>query len=220
MAKNIISEASKLFKVFNKEFFENTLEMPQFVIEESRKFAFRYDPTYKGSSGAFLIGGGAADLGVNDFQAAFLHDMVHLSNAQDGISDLTANQYHNKHFLDLALEVGLICIRHKNQGWSITTTMYPRNVVEKSEIKLPEEEAATHRGAVFRQRRPDQVALRQFRSKMRQVRKKTTKTYFLKYVCGCPPPHNSIRSGRRPDGANPLKIRCRDCGKDFACEGA
>jgi hypothetical protein len=44
-----------------------------------------------------------------------------------------------------------------------------------------------------------------------------SKVCFLKYECGCPPPHNSIRSGRRPDGSHPLKAVCMVCGKSFNC---
>lgn len=211
----IIKELARMYRVFNKEFFDNALATPKFAIEPNRKFAFRYDA----NADVLQIGAGAANLGVGDFQTAFLHELVHTSNAQQGISDLTANQYHNKNFLDLALAVGLICIRHKNQGWSITTTVYPRNVVDSSSVRKPEEATATRRREIFEKNRPDQSTLRQFRSRIKSLKQdRTSKTFQLKYVCGCPPPHNSIRSGRRPDGANPLRIQCHDCGEDFVCE--
>lgn len=41
--------------------------------------------------------------------------------------------------------------------------------------------------------------------------------YFMKYQCKCKPPHNSIRSGCRPDGPNRLNIICKDCGQPFTC---
>lgn len=212
--KSIVPELKKMFKAFNHEFFDNELLMPKFTVESNRKFAFRFDS----EGDIFMVGSEAANLGIADFQALFLHEMVHVSNAQDGIADVTANQYHNKSFLELALSVGLICIRHKNQGWSITTIVYPRNVVDENSIRTPSAETIEHRKSVFFHHRLEQSILRSFRTKMKQVQNnRSSKTYFLKYVCGCPPPHNSIRSGRRPDGSHPLNIRCSDCGKLFNC---
>lgn len=212
---DILPELTKMFAVFNKEFFAGRLSTPKFGVEANRNHPFRYDL----QQDTLFIGNGSADLGLVDFQSAFLHELVHVCNAQNGVSDLTANQYHNGNFLELALEVGLICIRHKNQGWSITTTVFPRNVVESSSVRRPTDEAHQHRQEVFRNHRPASSVLRQFRLKIKQSKEtKTSKTFFLKYVCGCPPPHNSIRSGRRPDGANPLRITCRDCGQDFVCD--
>ena len=44
----------------------------------------------------------------------------------------------------------------------------------------------------------------------RIISKSKTRQYFLKYICNCPEPHNSIRSGRRS-----LNVNCGECGYKF-----
>jgi hypothetical protein len=97
--------------------------------------------------------------------------------------------------------------------------MYPRNVVQKKYIMKPTRDAATRLGEVFALIKFDKTIFKQAKSEIRQQAKedKPSKTYFLKYVCNCPPPHNSIRSGRRPDGPNALNIQCQNCHSTFVC---
>jgi hypothetical protein len=47
------------------------------------------------------------------------------------------------------------------------------------------------------------------------LRDNRPKQCFLKYICQCSPPHNSIRSGRRPNGPHALHIQCLMCGANF-----
>ena len=49
------------------------------------------------------------------------HEMCHLANQLDGIRDCSANQYHNKHFLERCRSIGLSCEKMGPHGWARTT---------------------------------------------------------------------------------------------------
>jgi hypothetical protein len=148
-----------------------------------------------------------------------LHEMIHIKNHQEEVQDCTTNHYHNKYFLNVALEVGMVVIKHKTQGWSITTTMLPRNVVERDFVRKPTSENREKCQKAFIAADLDRNLFKRVCTEMRSKAKqeKPTKTFFLKYVCNCPPPHNSIRSGRRPDGPNALNVHCENCHSKFIC---
>lgn len=58
---------------------------------------------------------------VYDIAATLLHELVHLANYAAGIRDCSSNQYHNGHFRDRALAVGLACERMGARGWAKTS---------------------------------------------------------------------------------------------------
>jgi hypothetical protein len=59
---------------------------------------------------------------VDEICATLLHEMVHLHNALEKISDTSNNYvYHNKRFKHEAEEHGLVIERAKTIGWSVTT---------------------------------------------------------------------------------------------------
>jgi hypothetical protein len=186
-----------------------------FSVQYKKKVSLRWTPDIEG----VVIGSDFLKLEYGEIPCALLHEMIHISNYQCGDVDVTANQYHNKHFLQVALEVGLVVIKHKTQGWAITSTTYPRNVVERIYIKKPNKEAIKRRNDIFDEISIDKTIFKLARAEIRERIKseKPTKTFFLKYQCNCPPPHNSIRSGRRPDGPNALNIQCLNCRSQFEC---
>jgi hypothetical protein len=133
-------------------------------------------------------------------------------NFKRGVVDCRANQYHNKEFVTVASKVGLVCVRHRSQGWVTTLETSNSNAI------MPQVSAIQHRSKVFNDVNLDKGILRRAKIYFGQLSKRNRQAiYFLKYECQCPPPHNSIRSGRRPDGEHPLNIMCLDCKGMFNC---
>lgn len=211
----LINELEKAISVFNHSLFDNKLEPIKIALQTKRKVSLKWVPELE----SLVIGSEFISIGVSEIPGILLHELIHISNYQRGIVDVTTNQYHNKNFLQLALDVGLVVIKHKTQGWAITSTFYPRNVVDVYNIKRPSKDAITKRNTAFGLINLDKNSLKESRNEIRDRVKleKPPKTYFLKYECQCPPPHNSIRSGRRPDGRNALNIQCLDCQSNFEC---
>lgn len=211
----LIIELEQIFDILNQGLFGGELESVNFTIQLKKKVSLRWIPDIE----RMVIGADFSKLELGDIPAVMLHEMIHISNHQKGLLDVTANQYHNKHFLKAAMDVGFVVIKHKTQGWAITSTIYPRNVVQHIYIKHPNKDAIRRRNDSFKS-----IAMNSgvFKAGLADLRdrikiEKPTKTYFLKYQCNCPPPHNSIRSGRRPDGPNALNIQCMNCRTQFEC---
>lgn len=211
----LIAELDRIFGVLNQSLFSGELEPVKFAIQPKKKVSLRW----VSDSENVIIGADFSKLEFGEIPGVLLHEMIHISNHQNGLPDVTTNQYHNKNFLQAALSVGLVVIKHKTQGWAITSTVYPRNVVERVFIKRPSKDAIRRRDDAFDSIKMDKALFKAGFADMRdRIRtEKPTKTYFLKYQCNCPPPHNSIRSGRRPDGPNAPNIQCGDCRSQFVC---
>lgn len=209
-------EFQDAFQILNKHLFENVLIPVNFSVQPKKKFAIKY----LSDQNLIIVGGEFVKLDNCDILPQILHEMIHVFFSQKGIEDVTANQYHTiKHFLTKALSVGLIVIKHKSQGWSITSPIAPRNVVEKEFIKMPVKASVEARVNAFEKISLDKsiIAKCQLEIKKLLEKEKPPKEFFLKYVCNCSPPHNSLRSGRRPDGANALNIMCLNCRSKFVC---
>jgi hypothetical protein len=205
---SLIKELQRAFDVLNAHLFAGNLKMPDFVFIPKKKVVLRYMP----DTTQMVLGGDMGVVDVQDFLVHLLHEMVHVSNFSKGVIDCRSNQYHNKEFMQAAVEVGLICVRHRNQGWVTTTSYKGDNAV------TPSSEAVERRVAAFAAVNFDKDVLKQAKSQLTQLTKRRRQAiYFLKYECQCPPPHNSIRSGRRPDGDHPLNIKCLECNAKFEC---
>lgn len=212
---NILEELKRIFLILNKSLFHGDLQPVPFTIQTKKKISLRWMLDAK----AIVLGADFPKLEYSEVLSVLTHEMIHVLNYQAGTQDVTTNQYHNKTFLEGALSVGFYVIKHKTQGWSITSTIYPRNVVDKFYIKRPDKELVKIRNTAFESAVLDQSLFNAGRLDIRdRIRsEKPVKTYFLKYECNCPPPHNSIRSGRRPDGPNALNIQCMNCKSQFEC---
>lgn len=210
----IFDELIRVFDVLNEKLFDAKLVRPNFSVQIKKKVSLRWSP-----ESGMILGSDFPTLEHSDLLTTMLHEMIHLKNYQLNVQDCTTNQYHNKHFLNAALRVGLVVIKHKTQGWAITTTQYPRNVVEREFVRQPEKAAYERCADAFLAAKLDKTLFRRSCSEIRSKIKdeKPPKTYFLKYVCNCPTPHNSIRSGRRPDGPNALNIQCMNCHSKYVC---
>lgn len=205
------------FDNLNLMLFEGKLNKVKFAFRVKKKCCIKYDCDNQ----IFYLGSEITDCDINDIPNLLLHEMIHAYNHQNIIKDVTANQYHNKHFLATALEVGLIVLKHRTQGWGITLDYPPRNVINDSNIKTPDPQVLKKRIAAYNTIKFSESNFELARNYIfEQIRSQNqpTKLFQLKYKCKCPEPHNSIRSGRRPDGNNPLTIRCLDCQSIFVCE--
>jgi len=145
--------------------------------------------------------------------------MCHVKNHLNGTKDQTTNEYHNKRFVESALAVGLTVARCEKQGYFTGTGLCKHcpNCNNECRMFKPSEAAMNALEGTY-------TALLEkmgngFLSGRQEVKEedRVGRNYFLKYVCGCPSPHNSIRSGRRPDGRHRLNIICQDCQQYFTC---
>ena len=211
----LISEIERASNLLNKLLFDDKIQPFQISIQIKKKVSIKWQVDIE----TLVIGVEFLQLEFNDILGVLLHELVHISNYQRGITDVTINQYHNKHFLASANQVGLVVIKHKTQGWGITSTVFPRNIVERTFIKRPLKNVIVRRNKVFQEIKLNEKLLTESRVDLqnRIKNEKPVKTFFLKYECNCAPPHNSIRSGRRPDGPNALNIQCMNCLSKFEC---
>jgi len=58
---------------------------------------------------------------VDQILETLIHEMAHMINAQKGISDCTPMQYHNKHFKEAAIQLGLKVEKLKMKGFALTS---------------------------------------------------------------------------------------------------
>jgi len=209
--QDFLKELEKVFKIFNKHVFGNKLKFPKHILQPDKKVVFRFVP----ESYSFLIGSKFSTLKHCNLLSEYLHEMVHIENYRLGIIDLTSNQYHNKQFLKTALGVGFYVSKHKNQGWAVT--QFKKGLDFEKPVPLIEKKLTSCLKQI-------DIDLNSIDLGQLEVLRISTlqpaKICFLKYVCKCAPPHNSIRSGRRPDGPNPLNILCKECGSGFVLEDA
>lgn len=210
MKTTIIAEFECAFGVLNSHLFAGLLQQPEFILQPKKKFVFRFVPeTYQ-----VIVGGDLVKVDTNALLVHLLHEMVHVFNFMEGTVDCRSNQYHNKEFMHAAVKIGLTCVRHRNHGW-VTTITAPTTT---ETVCTPPEDVIEKRVNAFNEVKLDKAVLRQTKIEFGDLGKRNRHSiYFLKYECNCPPPHNSIRSGRRPDGIHPLHIRCLDCKSSFVC---
>jgi len=145
------------------------------------------------------------------------HEMVHIYNKQLRKDDVGTNSYHKKIFANKVLECGFFSIRHKNQGWCLISTFYPRNVVDDKCALAPSSGSIERRQKFFSDLYSSFDWGTFFESC--HVPSNNPKKYTFKYECKCPSPYNSIRSGRGLNSNNPLKVKCLACDSMFVFRG-
>lgn len=210
---DIVVELKRGFGLLNERLFDGKLQLPSIIVQEEKKVVFRFIP----DSYHMIVGQKIVDVKSDKLAEEFLHEMVHIKDYLEGIVDCTANQYHNKRFLSSALQVGFYVGRHKTQGWSVTS-FSPEGLTD---VETPSADVIIRRQNAFAGFKVEDSILQATQNDMRNRLDSNNmrKICFLKYVCGCSPPHNSIRSGRRPDGEHPLKILCLSCKQEFRLAG-
>lgn len=192
-------KVASILDAFNREFFRGELPKPIIVIKTNNKFVVRYLPdTFQ-----LVLGSAFCKVPMRVILDAILHECCHVYNDLNHVMDHSRkSQYHNRAFAKTALSVGLNV--HKTEyGWIATST---------ATGELTSKEHWLHREAVY------QRLFQQYFDLQNETKfQKTAKTFQYKYQCGCNPPHNSIRSGRKPHGPNGLRVRCEVCNQLFIC---
>jgi hypothetical protein len=210
-----LKELERIFSICNDVLFAGALAMPVFVVRQDKKVVFRFLP----DSHTFVIGSKFSRLKVKDKNDAllteFIHEMIHMENRRRGVVDCTSNQYHNKKFLETALEKGFYVFQDKAKGWS--RTRLTKSI--KGTHKIPSDAANLYLLKCVDGIELDESLIEEGQEEIARIVTSSApaKICFLKYVCQCAPPHNSIRSGRRPKGPHPLKIKCMVCKSKFTC---
>lgn len=203
--KAILPEIERAYLSLNKSLFSDGLRVPTFTMSPSKKGVVHFVP----EDFEIFIGCDVAKVDQEAFLLHLLHEMVHVSSFQKGIVDCRQGQYHNIKFRDAALAVGLTVTRDRSHGWGLTSLG-----VASGDKQEPTVEASKRREKAFTSASLDEKIFKKVQKKIVASRKRT---FFLKYECNCTPPHNSIRSGRRPDGEHPLDIKCMCCNSNFRC---
>ena len=197
-----VIELEKLFATLNHELFEGRLKLPTITIHPGKQIDFQFVPaTYH-----LLVGSKIGEFSQTEVLEAFIHAMVHIEVA-------AKRNYHSKKFLAAALDVGFYVTYTAGHGWG-TTTFDPPITTKEKRVMFPGKDELHRLREVMSKIRFNEKVLDDIQESMKQ---RKIKPFLLKYECGCSPPHNSIRSGRRPDGANPINIRCCTCKQLFRC---
>lgn len=201
-----------LFNHFNSNIFGGAILRPSSLyLDPSKGFTCRW----QAASGS-IVAGAAAVLSCVDFHVDYLHELVHLLRFQrDGV---VSGHYHDRFFANEACSAGLFVQRHPTHGWSLTTLELPKT----QERFIRPSDGARERLALVLQTSPMgqswQACASEVGSAIRQ--QMPSKKFLLKYVCDCPPPHNSIRCGRRPGSPQAPDITCNRCGGCFRCSSS
>jgi len=210
-----MNEHKDLFVLLNQKLFDAGLSTPDFQLDVSKKFGLRWNS----DSNILLFGSEFHKFSMYDFIVNLIHEMIHIKNHSQRIVDVSVNQYHNKFFLREAIQLGFHVIRHKTQGWCVLSTFAPRNIVDVDFYKSPTNAACNRLHGFLSQQKFNRTFFFEAVSSIKQAVDsiKPAKLFFLKYECKCPAPHNSVRSGRRPDSPNALNAFCKICNSDFIC---
>lgn len=117
----------KIFRVLNREYFEDSLEEPIITIQSTPR-AYGHVTVGKAWRKAngdqrheLNIGAGTLDRPIECVVATMMHEMVHLHCMQEGIKDTSrGGAYHNRRFRDIATSKDLDISYDARIGWSIT----------------------------------------------------------------------------------------------------
>lgn len=206
----MLKTIEEAFGKLNKQLFKGQLPLPNITVDVTRNYIMRWD-----AAGNFLyIGAPFAKANSMVVLEAMVHEMLHVDNHAKGIIDVKANQYHNNRFLKSALNVGFYVRRHKSQRWSLTSVNMPNVICHKPDTDQNKKLLLALNSI--------DICPDRFENDIDFVRNtlkasKPSKSFFLKYQCKCPPPYNSIRSGRRPDSRNAVRAICEYCNSRYVC---
>ena len=124
--KALCSELNRAFHHFNKVLANGELITPIInVLPRGRKKAYGWFGSEMWSQGTgriaeICICAETMDREVEQILETLIHEMAHLSNAQKGIKDCNAIQYHNREFKKSAEALGLIVERVAGKGFAKT----------------------------------------------------------------------------------------------------
>jgi hypothetical protein len=210
----LIAELERLFDHFKGKLFSVSCHgtprnRPVFRCDFWKKFSFRYSKETK----YFVVGLGVKKLSYEELICEFVHEMIHWYNDSRGKSDCTPSQYHNQAFFRTATCLGFYVLKHPTRGWGLIQLSAPTS---GTDYLPPNDEDRDYLSRLIDKFDFDHELFQLAKQEMRENSHLfTRKQCQLKYQCACPPPHNTIRSGRHPNGKYPLCIRCDKCGHHF-----
>lgn len=132
MITKTIIELERLFDLLNKEFFKNKLKKPIIIVQrkvhKNTLGTCSSNPVWKNrkneekdSRYEITLSGEYLNRTNEEIVATLIHEMVHLYCSQNEIKDTSNNcVYHNKKFKEEAEQRGLVIVKDKTIGWSIT----------------------------------------------------------------------------------------------------
>ena len=203
---NIVGEIRDAFKFLNNKIFNDEISFPSIKVDVGKNFMFRFSGK-PNQHYEIIIGRRIGCFDKNIILSNIVHEMIHAFNFSKNVRDITSNRYHNKKFLLEALKAGLYASRDAYTGWSITSY----KCLDSDVVVRPEKKDNAMLVEVFNSFEfNNNVLLEAKKDVERIISKSKTRQYFLKYICNCPEPHNSIRSGRRL-----LNVNCGECGYKF-----
>lgn len=218
----LVEELEHIFEDINKAVFGGSLKMPIHVFQPKKKDIFRFTP----NSFHMTIGTGfltmipkiEADLEIGKWNfrerlvEEYVHEMCHVKNCLDKKEDCTSNQYHNKKFLDTALNAGFYVGRRKNQGYAVTKlTGDAAHNMKTLHVYAPSDAENKILKEVAKNLFFD---FQTFSSAAQRFRPEKKKKFFLRYECEC---GSSFRSGIRPTSPNAISASCNKCNSNFQC---
>ena len=199
----------KTFDHLNSCLFEAKLATPLFEVKIDRDDIF-----YFVKPNTIQIGSAFCAISLNQVIDELLHCMIHIRNHQEKLPDHTVNQYHNQHFANVALGIGMTVQKQKSRGWSLVSVS---SYIGPNDFLTPDTTKQKNLHKIVSTIKLSDKGFCNFQTEIRNGFKANPKRQFLlKYTCSCHPPHNTIRSGRRPDGAHPLNVTCNICGQKFS----
>lgn len=210
-----LKELSKLFNSFNLSLFYGCLEEPSYIVQPEKKWVFKFNS----GNNTLSIGGKFVGCEKTQILENFLHEMVHINNHFYKVEDCGSSDYHNKTFLKSALEIGLHVGVSENKGWNLIS-ISSSDWKHPDNFRKPTDESFKNLEKVISELDCNFEIIQEGADEIERILTTSapSKVYFRKYVCNCSPPHNSIRSGRSPDGINALKVLCLNCNSIFTCE--
>lgn len=207
----LFDELKRVYTHFNKQIFTGKLPAVTFSYDQNSRSIFRFSPP-----ALIIIGPQLVEIGSEkELFDKLLHEMIHISNFKQNLEDVGKSNYHNINFLKTALKTGLVVNRQKSSGWSSISSDFA-DLRDKELKQFPNLEDFERLEKTYETASFNDSCLSDLGTIVQKWQEKNRRrSYFLKYICNCPPPHNSIRSGRRPNGPNALLVKCEICNARF-----
>lgn len=206
-----IKELGRIFEVFNEKYFEDKLPTPVITVQSTKKRILGWctvktvwqpaiekdmlvEEEEKKSKYEINICAQHLESPAYSIAETVLHEMTHLYNAVNDISDCTNAYYHNKKFKKAAEKIGLICDKDKKYGYGLTSL--------SPELKKYVEEEVKPDDKIFKYFR-DKELTRSGGSTIRQKR-------IFKYKCP--------KCGLEAKGKTGIHVICKMCDKELEME--
>jgi len=197
----IVKKTEDMFDLFNAHFYNNELMRPAITVSpDGGRGSYGWCSVYEIWNAEdekyreINLCAEYLDRPLNEVCATLLHEMAHLYNLQNEISDVSNNgYYHNMKFKATAEAHGLHIEKHPKYGWTVTT------ITSETEAWLRE---ALGEGGIRASRLPEEGG--------GKGGSKKSINRSIKYVC--PECGTIIRATRE------VNVVCGDCGVPFERE--